>query len=146
MSVETGAIVTRPRVWKIPVTDVVIKAVNKLGAAQGFSNKKISGKANQVKLRPADWRTGVDDDGNLTNEHDNVEPEEDGDDDDESDESESSDDDEDDDDDDDDAEDGDENPEGRDEEIRELLASDGMPAPTNRSENVFASSGRRGWI
>ena len=50
MSVETGAIVTRPRVWKIPVTDVVIKAVNKLGAAQGFSNKKISGKANQVTV------------------------------------------------------------------------------------------------
>ena len=72
LSIETGHVITRPRIWKIPMTDLVIKAINKMGAEQGSRNKKVSGKANQIKLRPADWRTGVDCDGKLSNSNDNM--------------------------------------------------------------------------
>ena len=75
MNIETDAVIVRPRVWKIPITDLVIKAVNALGAKQGFKNTKPTGKANEIKLRPADWRTGVDCDGELTNTHDNIDDE-----------------------------------------------------------------------
>ena len=63
------------------MTELVVKAINKMGAAQKSKNNKVSGKANQIKLRPADWRTGVDSLDELTNAHDNIEL---GDDDDES--------------------------------------------------------------
>ena len=61
------------------MTDLVIKAVNALGAKQGFKNKKPTGKANEIKLRPADWRTGVDCLEDVTNAHDNIGDDEDND-------------------------------------------------------------------
>ena len=73
LSIETGGVITRPRIWKIPMTDLVVKAINKMGAEQKKRNDKVTGKANQIKLRPADWRTGVDSLDDLTNEYDNIE-------------------------------------------------------------------------
>ena len=58
LNLTTGLVITRPRVWEIPVTDVVIKAVEKLAADQGVDSLKLQGRTKQI-LHPADWIAGV---------------------------------------------------------------------------------------
>ena len=59
MNLQTGKHCTRQRVKALPVTDLVIKAVEQMAADQGIKTLKITGR-NKTPLYPADWIAGVD--------------------------------------------------------------------------------------
>ena len=59
MHLATGELITRQRVWKLPITDRVISAVHALARRQGMKSLKIKDK-HGVSLLPADWVAGVD--------------------------------------------------------------------------------------
>ena len=69
LNLATGAVVIRQRFWEIPITDIVIKAVNKMGAKQGFKSLKLEDRDN-VQLLPVDWRPGVDFEGEIETDQD----------------------------------------------------------------------------
>ena len=59
MNLETGGQITRSCIWEIPITAMVIWAVEELAYWQGIKSLKVTCK-NKVPLLPADWVTGVD--------------------------------------------------------------------------------------
>ena len=76
---------TCQRVWEIPITDVIIKAVEAMGEAQGIESLKLQTRRKPI-FYPADWIAGVeyandeydeddddDDDENNDNENDDDE-------------------------------------------------------------------------
>src|SRR5210317_1028650 len=44
MNLATGNVITPTRVWEVPMTDLVIKAVNEMGKKQGMMDFKIQGR------------------------------------------------------------------------------------------------------
>jgi hypothetical protein len=59
MNLHNGYKITRPRVTELPVTPLVIAAVESLAKKQGFEQIKIKDRSG-VLLHPADWTAGVD--------------------------------------------------------------------------------------
>ena len=59
MNLATGLKITRPRVWTIPVTDLVIQRVHELAARDGMKSLKLQTRM-KTPLFPADWIAGVD--------------------------------------------------------------------------------------
>ena len=59
MDLNSGHVITRARVTQIPVTDIVIKAVETMAHQQGFKELKFKNRHKQV-FHDADWIAGVD--------------------------------------------------------------------------------------
>jgi hypothetical protein len=59
MDLNSGQLISRNIVHKIPVTDVVIKAVENMAYQQGFRSLKFKNR-NDIFYHDADWITGVD--------------------------------------------------------------------------------------
>ena len=59
MDLNTGRVITCRKVTEIPVTDVVIKAVEAMAHNQGFKNLKFKNR-HGVIFHDADWLAGVD--------------------------------------------------------------------------------------
>ena len=72
MDLNSGKLITRNIVHEIPVTDVVIKAVETMAFAQGFTTLKFKNR-NKIIFHDADWIAGVDYDENEE-ENDDDEP------------------------------------------------------------------------
>ena len=72
MDLNSGRLITRPRVWEIPITDIVIKAVEKMGAKQGIKSLKLRNRRNDI-FYPTDWIAGVDyaENANANDDNDN---------------------------------------------------------------------------
>ena len=64
MNLETGEVITRGRIWELPITSLVIRAVEEMAYNQGIKSLKITGK-NKVPLLPANWVAGVEHDQDL---------------------------------------------------------------------------------
>jgi len=65
MDLQTGKLITRRRVTEVPVTPVVIKAVEAMAAKQGitsleFADRKKKNMDQGIAFHPADWIAGVD--------------------------------------------------------------------------------------
>jgi hypothetical protein len=82
---NSGRVITRARVTQIPVTDVVIKAIECIAEDQGFKSLKFKNCKGTI-FHDADWLAGVDYDENIQqeddydkdyNEEDNEDPDED---------------------------------------------------------------------
>ena len=58
MNLQTGLAMTRHKLWEVPVTDMVIKAVEALAKQQGITTLKLEGR-NKIPLHPADWIAGA---------------------------------------------------------------------------------------
>ena len=58
MDLRSGRVITRRRITEVPVTELVIKAVENLAIEQGINTLKITGR-NTQPLYPADWIEGV---------------------------------------------------------------------------------------
>ena len=71
MDLNSGKLITRKRVKQIPVTDVVIKAVETMAQAQGFKELKFKNR-HGTQFHDADWIEGVDYD-ESDHEHENEE-------------------------------------------------------------------------
>ena len=54
MILKTGAKMHKGRVWKLPITESVIRAVESLAKSQGYTSLKLKGK-NKTRLLPSDW-------------------------------------------------------------------------------------------
>ena len=54
MNIVTGAKMHKPRVWEVPITESVIRAVESLAELQGYKSLKLQGK-NKTQLLPGDW-------------------------------------------------------------------------------------------
>jgi hypothetical protein len=72
MNLSTGLARTAMRVWEVPVTEFVIKAVEAMAEEQGIKTLKITGR-NKQPLYPADWIAGVDYDTNQNQEEEDDE-------------------------------------------------------------------------
>lgn len=59
MDVSSGEMITRPRVKEVPMTDMIIKAVERFGEKEGVRTLKFSAR-DGTPLEPADWIAGVD--------------------------------------------------------------------------------------
>ena len=59
MDLTTFRPITRPRVWQVPVTDLVIRAVEQKAEDQGMKSLKFTNRRGQP-LFPANWIAGVD--------------------------------------------------------------------------------------
>ena len=59
MDLNSGHVITRARVTQIPVTDVIIRAVETMAHQQGFKDLKFKNRHKQV-FHDADWIAGVD--------------------------------------------------------------------------------------
>jgi hypothetical protein len=82
---NSGRVITRARVTQIPVTDVVIKAIERIAEDQGFKSLKFKNCKGTI-FHDADWNAGVEYDENIQqeddydkdyNEEDNEDPDED---------------------------------------------------------------------
>jgi hypothetical protein len=71
MNIATGLVITRNTVWELPVTDLVIQAIEAMAAEQNVLTLKLTGR-NKVSLHPADWIAGVDYENATDNENANV--------------------------------------------------------------------------
>ena len=58
MYLNSGKHITRPRVTEIPVTEVVLKAVEAMAEAQGIKSLKLKNRHKTV-FYPANWLAGV---------------------------------------------------------------------------------------
>lgn len=58
MDLRSGRVITRRRITEIPVTELVIQAVENMATQQGISTLKITGR-NQLPIYPVDWLAGV---------------------------------------------------------------------------------------
>jgi hypothetical protein len=58
MDITSGRMITRPRVKELPMTELIINAVDKLGAKDGARTLKFSAR-DGTPLEPADWIAGV---------------------------------------------------------------------------------------
>jgi len=54
MNLKTGARMHKARVWEVPITESVIRAVESLAESQGYETLKLTGK-NKTRLLPSDW-------------------------------------------------------------------------------------------
>jgi hypothetical protein len=59
MDLRTGRVITRRRITEIPVTELVIQAVENMALTQGLTSLKITGR-HTSPIYPADWIAGVD--------------------------------------------------------------------------------------
>jgi hypothetical protein len=59
MDLNSGRVITRPRITEIPVTPIVINAVETMAKCQGFKSLKFANQ-NRIIFTPADWIAGVD--------------------------------------------------------------------------------------
>jgi hypothetical protein len=59
MDLNSGRVITRPRVWELPVTSLVIKAVEAMAEEQGIKSLKLQNRR-KSEFYPADWIAGVD--------------------------------------------------------------------------------------
>ncbi|MGC8479045.1 MAG: hypothetical protein ACP5NE_03955, partial [Candidatus Micrarchaeia archaeon] len=59
MDLNSGRLITRPRVVEIPITNLVIKAVEAMAEEQGIKSLKLQNRHKTV-FYPADWIAGVD--------------------------------------------------------------------------------------
>jgi hypothetical protein len=75
MDLRTGRVITRRRVTEIPVTELVIPAVENMGIVQGIHTLKITGRYT-TPLYPTDWIAGVEYDHMHDNNNDYIEDEE----------------------------------------------------------------------
>jgi hypothetical protein len=66
---NSGREITQARVTQIPVTDVVIKAIERIAEEQGFKSLKFKNRKGAI-LHDADWIAGVDSDENIQQEDD----------------------------------------------------------------------------
>jgi hypothetical protein len=66
---NSGRVITRARVTQIPVTDVVIKAIERIAEDQGFKSLKFKNRKGAI-FHNADWIAGVDYDENTQREDD----------------------------------------------------------------------------
>ena len=66
MSLETRELITRAQIWEVPITSMVIRAIEELTYNQGIKSLKITGK-NKVPLLPANWVAGVDHNEDIEN-------------------------------------------------------------------------------
>jgi hypothetical protein len=66
---NSGRVITRARVTQIPVTDVVIKAIEQIAEDQGFKSLKFKNGKGTI-FHDADWIAGVDYDENIQQEDD----------------------------------------------------------------------------
>jgi hypothetical protein len=69
MDLNSGKLITRNIVHEIPVTDVVIQAVETMAYAQGFTTLKFKNR-NKIIFHDADWIAGVDYDDNEEDNYD----------------------------------------------------------------------------
>jgi hypothetical protein len=67
MNLETGRQTTATKVVELPMTEHIIRAVEKMAEEQGVKSLKIKGRNKQL-LHPAHWVAGVDYDNNNENE------------------------------------------------------------------------------
>jgi hypothetical protein len=58
MDLRTGRVITRRNLTEIPVTDLVIQAVENLALQQGLTTRKFTNNTRQ-NIYPADWMAGV---------------------------------------------------------------------------------------
>ena len=73
MNLNTGELITCKKIHgPLPMTDLVINAVEQMAYREGFKTLKITGK-NNVPLFPADWTAGVDYDESITEDADDPE-------------------------------------------------------------------------
>jgi hypothetical protein len=70
---NSGRVITRARVTQIPVTDVVIKAIEHIAEDQGFKSLKFKNRKGAI-FHDADWIAEVDYDENIQQEDDEDEP------------------------------------------------------------------------
>jgi len=70
MDLNSGRVITRPRVFEIPVTPIVIRAVEAMAEAQGIKSLKLQNRRKTI-FYPADWIAGVDYYENNNNEEEN---------------------------------------------------------------------------
>ena len=59
MDLNSGLVITRNRCWEIPVTDLVIRAVEYMAEKQGIKTLKLQNR-NRIRFYPVDWLAGVD--------------------------------------------------------------------------------------
>ena len=59
MDLHTGKVITRRKVTEIPITKLVIKAVEQMAKTQGFQSLKFKNR-NGVVFHETDWIAGVD--------------------------------------------------------------------------------------
>jgi thiamine phosphate synthase YjbQ (UPF0047 family) len=59
MDLNSGRVITRRKIKVIPVTDLVIQAVEQMAIQQGIHTLKITGRTSTPSY-PADWIAGVD--------------------------------------------------------------------------------------
>jgi hypothetical protein len=69
---SSNRVITRSRVSQIPVTDVVIKAIEKKSEDQGFKSLKFKNRTGAI-FHDADWIAGVDYDENIQQDADDDE-------------------------------------------------------------------------
>ena len=58
MDLNTGKLITRPRVWQMPATQLVIQRVEELGDKDGIKNLKLTNR-NKTVIYPSHWFEGV---------------------------------------------------------------------------------------
>jgi hypothetical protein len=59
MDLNSGRVITRQRVWEIPVTPIIIQAVEAMAEEQGIKTLKLQNRRKTI-FYPADWIAGVD--------------------------------------------------------------------------------------
>ncbi|MGC8538238.1 MAG: hypothetical protein ACP5MZ_04665, partial [Candidatus Micrarchaeia archaeon] len=59
MDLNSGRLITRPRVVEIPITNLVIEAVESMAEEQGIKSLKLQNRRKTI-FYPADWIAGVD--------------------------------------------------------------------------------------
>jgi hypothetical protein len=69
---NSNRVITRSRVSQIPITDVVIKAIEKIAEDQGFKSLKFKNQKGAI-FHDADWIAGVDYDENIQQDTDDDE-------------------------------------------------------------------------
>jgi hypothetical protein len=75
MDLKTGRVITRRRVTEVPVTELVIQAVENMAHEQRLTTLKITGR-HTSPLYPADWIAGVNYDQNQYQDEDYIDDEE----------------------------------------------------------------------
>jgi hypothetical protein len=61
---NSGRVITRARVTQIPITDMVIKSIERIAEDQGFKSLKFKNCKGTI-FHDADWIAGVDNDENI---------------------------------------------------------------------------------
>ena len=62
MNIVTGAKMHKPRVWEVPITELIVQAVESLAELQGYKTLKLQGYKtlklqgkNKTQLLPGNW-------------------------------------------------------------------------------------------